>query len=91
MTTIDTFDCYATLLTDVVTDVHRPLFIPAMQVGSRIWVLWGIVNLVPEICSLGSVPVGRAGGVDFAFNYTTLLYAWAITEVIRYFFYAIKV
>ena len=63
----------------------------AMQVGSRIWILWGIVNLVPGICSLSSVPLGKAGGVAFAFNYTTLLYAWSITEVIRYFFYGIKV
>lgn len=62
-----------------------------MQVGSRIWILWGIVNLVPGICSLSSVPLGKAGGVAFAFNYTTLLYAWSITEVIRYFFYGIKV
>ena len=62
-----------------------------MQVGSRIWVLWGIIGLAPEMCSFSSVPLLRLAGVSVAFNYTTLLYAWAITEVIRYFFYAIKV
>lgn len=62
-----------------------------MQVGSRIWVLWGIIGLAPEMCSLSSVPLFRAAGVSVALNFTTLLYAWAITEVIRYFFYSIKV
>lgn len=62
-----------------------------MQVGSRIWVLWGIIYLAPDLCSSSSVPLFDAGGVSFAFSYSSLLFAWSITEVIRYFFYAVKV
>lgn len=70
--------------------VRAPVLTTGMQVGSRIWVLWGIIGAAPEMCSLSSVPLFRAAGVNVALNFTTLLYAWAITEVIRYFFYAIK-
>ena len=58
-----------------------------MQVSSRIWVLWGIINLAPSACSFNSV---HLPGLGLQLNYTSLLVAWSITEVIRYCFFAVK-
>ncbi|GHJ89388.1 hypothetical protein NliqN6_5790 [Naganishia liquefaciens] len=46
----------------------------AMQVASRIWMVWGVVEQRPET---HSHPL-----------FTTMILAWSITEVIRYAFYA---
>jgi very-long-chain (3R)-3-hydroxyacyl-CoA dehydratase len=48
----------------------------AMQVSSRLWSVWGIVEAFPHIAQ--NHPL-----------YTTMVTAWAVAEVIRYSFYAL--
>lgn len=48
----------------------------AMQVSSRLWSIWGIVETFPHIAQ--NHPL-----------YTTMVYAWSVAEVIRYSFYAL--
>ncbi len=62
-----------------------------LQVGSRIWVLWGIVNLAPGLTTSGSVELWRSGQHAVQLNVVTLMVAWSLTEVVRYSFYAVKV
>jgi hypothetical protein len=65
---------------------------PGMQVASRIWILWGIINLAPSQATHGSVLLGpKLGDFQPQLNLATLLTAWSVTEVIRYSFFAIKV
>ena len=76
----------------------------AMQVASRIWVLWGIINPEPVLAAGGAVHLAQplpgvslpgvpaeVGGMPLALNLATLLTAWSITEVVRYSFFAVKV
>lgn len=58
-----------------------------MQVASRIWVLWGIVWLVPVDTTTGSLPA--LGPLSPTF--TSLVIAWALSEIFRYGFFAAKV
>ena len=62
-----------------------------LQVGSRIWVLWGIINLAPKPTTSGSVELLRSGQHAVQLDVVTLLVAWSLTEVVRYSFYAVKV
>ena len=61
-----------------------------MQVGSRIWVLWGIVNLAPGPTTTQSVELFRVGQHAVQLNFMTLVVAWSLTEVVRYSFFAVK-
>lgn len=58
---------------------------------SRIWCLWGIVLLVPDATTRGSVPLLTLGSVKLELSFFTLLFAWGVTEVLRYAFFAVKV
>ncbi|PNH00067.1 3-hydroxyacyl-CoA dehydratase PASTICCINO 2, partial [Tetrabaena socialis] len=71
--------------------VRSPVMITGMQVASRLWVLWGIINLAPAEATGGSVPLGglAVGGHPLALSLATLLAAWGITEVVRYSFFAV--
>lgn len=53
--------------------VRSPLMTAAMQVASRILVVWGVWYLFPSVCS--------------SFAFTTCVLAWGITEMLRYSFY----
>lgn len=55
--------------------VRAPLFTTVAQVASRLLVVIGIFQLVPEAPAAHNTV------------YITLLIAWSITEVVRYFFY----
>ncbi|PNW85014.1 hypothetical protein CHLRE_03g167924v5 [Chlamydomonas reinhardtii] len=83
--------------------VRSPVMITAMQVASRIWVLWGIINPEPVLAAGGAVHLAQplpgvslpgvpaeVGGMPLALNLATLLTAWSITEVVRYSFFAVK-
>lgn len=59
----------------------------AMQVASRIWVLWGIVYLVPWDTTNGRI---GAMGV-FSPTFASLMAAWCLSEIIRYGFFAARV
>ncbi|KAJ7681947.1 PTPLA-domain-containing protein [Mycena polygramma] len=54
--------------------VQSPLQMTAMQVASRLWIVWGIVQ---------QFDVARTSPL-----YTSAVLAWAITDVIRHSFYA---
>merc|ERR1711892_643096 len=49
----------------------------AMQVFSRIFLLWGVLILVPEVQTEMAV--------------TSMLFAWSVTEVVRYSFYVANI
>lgn len=63
----------------------------AIQVFSRIWALWGIVNVVPDATTAGSIKLLDVGPIRLQLNLTSLLVAWSISEVLRYTFYVFKV
>lgn len=65
--------------------VRSPVMITATQVASRLWILWGIVNLAPEATTTSVVTVGFIN-----LSLVTLLTAWCLSEVIRYGFFALK-
>ncbi|KAI8060431.1 tyrosine phosphatase-like protein [Gongronella butleri] len=54
--------------------VRAPFMTTLMQVLSRLLLVWGVNELVPEIHTHGS--------------YTTMIIAWSIAELVRYSFYA---
>jgi very-long-chain (3R)-3-hydroxyacyl-CoA dehydratase len=61
-------------------------------VSSRLWVLWGLINLAVAPTTTGSVKVLQLpSGASFQLDLLSLLTAWCITEVIRYGFFACKV
>ncbi|AET40722.1 enoyl-CoA hydratase PHS1 Ecym_6346 [Eremothecium cymbalariae DBVPG len=55
--------------------VRAPIFTTAAQVASRLVLVIGIFQLVPETPAAQEIP------------YVTLLFAWSLTEVVRYLFY----
>lgn len=61
--------------------------------ASRLWILWGVIDLVPGKAAGGAVFLGPPLGGHFQpqLNIATLLAAWSVTEFIRYGFFAIKV
>lgn len=73
--------------------VRSPVGITAMQVASRIWCLWGIVNAVPGPTIGGGIPakpLAMLGPLPIQLNLISLLTAWCLSEVIRYGFFALK-
>lgn len=55
--------------------VRAPISTTAMQVASRILLVWGIVNFFPFLAKSAA--------------YSSMLIAWSVTEVIRYSFFVI--
>ena len=78
--------------------VRAPVGTTAVQVWSRVWLLWGILKLAPAVAAaplhlgrLGPFPdLGVAASVPLQLGLDSLLLAWALTEVIRYAFFAVK-
>lgn len=66
--------------------VRSPVAITATQVASRLWILWGIVNLTPESTTTSVVTIGGVLNLSLV----TLLTAWCLSEIIRYGFFALK-
>ncbi|KAF0555486.1 PTPLA-domain-containing protein [Gigaspora margarita] len=54
--------------------VRSPLLTTAFQVASRLFLVWGVVDIFPE--------------VQPHWAFTTMTIAWSITEIIRYSYYA---
>ena len=70
----------------------RPIAVPAViQVLSRYWALWGIVEVAPEAVKNGALKLLTVGDVTLQLNIITLLFSWSATEILRYGFYAAKV
>jgi len=55
--------------------VRAPLATTAMQVASRMLLVWGVVNNFPAQTAFSPL-------------YSSMLIAWSVTEVIRYAFFA---
>ena len=70
--------------------VRSPVMITATQVASRLWILWGIVCLVPEATTTSVVSVTSNKVFSFELSLITLLTAWCLSEMIRYGFFACK-
>eukprot|EP00199_Chlamydomonas_sp_CCMP681_P005401 CAMPEP_0119108454 /NCGR_PEP_ID=MMETSP1180-20130426/14478_1 /TAXON_ID=3052 ORGANISM="Chlamydomonas cf sp, Strain CCMP681" /NCGR_SAMPLE_ID=MMETSP1180 /ASSEMBLY_ACC=CAM_ASM_000741 /LENGTH=234 /DNA_ID=CAMNT_0007094067 /DNA_START=48 /DNA_END=752 /DNA_ORIENTATION=+ len=71
--------------------VRSPVAITAMQVASRLWVLWGLIVPVPGPTTQGALVLGTImDRYTFRLDLVSLLTAWCISEVIRYSFYAFK-
>ena len=63
----------------------------AMQVSSRVWVVWGIMVAAPSQIASGGFTVLPLGPFSVQLNLMSLLLAWSTTEIIRYSFFAFKV
>ena len=63
----------------------------AVQVFSRIWALWGIIELVPDSTTKGGITLLKTDSVKVELSLISLLLAWSISEVLRYTFYVFKV
>lgn len=77
--------------------VRSPVLVTATQVASRIWILWGIIELAPGPTTsqaLRLLPNLRLlpGFLHHiaALSLITLLFAWSCSEIIRYSFFALK-
>lgn len=70
--------------------VKSPVAITALQVASRVFILFGIVNPLQERTTRGGVLLGRFGDFSLELNFTSLVSAWSIAEIIRYGFFAFK-
>ncbi|OTB08526.1 hypothetical protein M426DRAFT_317151 [Hypoxylon sp. CI-4A] len=65
--------------------VRAPFFTTFMQVFSRYAIVWGITGLFPELAR------GRSSGDGYSsLAYSSMLVAWAITEIIRYSYFALS-
>ena len=63
----------------------------AMQVASRILVVWGVLDMYPQIVVTHTVlNRPRAGDNGGPYPFAGILMAWGITEVIRYGFFVYK-
>lgn len=70
--------------------VRSPVSITAIQVASRLWILWGVVNLAPGPTTTGTVNLLEYGVGRLQLSLFTLLTAWSLSEIIRYSFFASK-
>ncbi|KAL6764037.1 tyrosine phosphatase-like protein [Haematococcus lacustris] len=71
--------------------VRSPVAITALQVASRLWVLWGLIVPVPGPTTSGALRLALPAGLQLgSLSLATLLLAWGASEVIRYSFFACK-
>ncbi|KAI1458284.1 PTPLA-domain-containing protein [Annulohypoxylon moriforme] len=64
--------------------VRAPFFTTLMQVFSRYAIVWGITDLFPELA------LGTDSGDNYSsLAYSSMLVAWASTEIIRYSYFAL--
>lgn len=68
---------------------RSPVMVTAMQVSSRLMVVWGVLYIAPP-SRVASLPVFSADGVEYGIGVPSLMFAWGVTEVIRYSFYFFK-
>lgn len=66
--------------------VRSSAFLTAMQVASRLVVVWAVLQCVPSSQNAELVLVNGT----LKLNVISLLLAWSITEIIRYTFYMLK-
>lgn len=79
------------ILHSAVGIVRAGLFTTTIQVASRIMVVWGVMELLPDIIVTKNIwgrDTAGASGTPYAFAGCVL--AWGITEIIRYGFFVWK-
>lgn len=69
--------------------VRSPVLITLTQVASRIWILWGIIDVAPDP-KLRALVLLDVAHMRISLSLVTLMTAWCVTEIIRYGFYAFK-
>jgi very-long-chain (3R)-3-hydroxyacyl-CoA dehydratase len=71
--------------------VRASPFTTAMQVASRILVVWIVLDMFPQIVSTKN-PIGRSvpGSTTGPLAFSGILLAWGLTEIIRYGFFVWK-
>ena len=70
----------AEILHSVFGLVRAPFITTALQVASRITVVWSVVDLFAPGLGLGA----RSGAENNQIAYTGMLGAWTVTEIVRY-------
>ena len=78
------------ILHSLVGLVRSPVAITALQVASRLWIVWGIIVPVQQDTISSAVKITEIGGLSVELNLLTLLVAWSLSELIRYSFFALK-
>ena len=68
---------------------RSPVLVTAMQVSSRLMVVWGVLYVAPP-SRAAFLPLANVGGVDLGLGLPSLLFAWGVTEVVRYSYYFFK-
>lgn len=68
---------------------RSPVLVTAMQVSSRLMVVWGVLFISPP-SRTAVLAFGEVGGVQLGLGVPSLLLCWGITEVVRYSFYFFK-
>jgi hypothetical protein len=69
---------------------RSPVMVTAMQVSSRLMVVWGVLYIAPPSRAAFLPLANVINGVDLGLGLPSLLFAWGITEVVRYSFYFFK-
>ncbi|KAK9821505.1 hypothetical protein WJX74_004530 [Apatococcus lobatus] len=70
--------------------VRAPLLTSVMQVASRLWLLWGIVDAAPAAALTRYERGLSIGTFSLPVGFHTMLMAWGLSEVIRYSFFSVK-
>merc|ERR1719329_996649 len=68
---------------------RSPVLVTAMQVSSRLMVVWGVLFISPP-SRTAVLAFGEVGGVVLGLGVPSLLLCWGVTEVVRYSFYFFK-
>jgi len=85
------FASFSNLLAVLLVINVRLALVAVIQVLSRLWAVWGVVHQAPEATTVGSVKLFKVGDQQLELSMYTLLFAWGVTEVLRYGFFAVKV
>ena len=79
------------MLHAVVGIARSPVLVTAMQVSSRLMVVWGVLYSAPPSRTAHLPLFGAdAAGVPYGLGVPSLMFAWGVTEVVRYSFYFFK-
>ena len=68
---------------------RSPVVVTAMQVSSRIMVVWGVLWVSPP-SRTSTLVLANINGTDIGLGVPSLLLCWGITECVRYSFYFFK-
>lgn len=71
--------------------VRSPVVVTTMQICSRLWIVWLIIELAPAETTTSEIPILALDGTTYLrLSYITLITCWSFADMIRYAFYAFK-